>query len=181
MRPLLHRCFKTPQPHLGQQPVIPSVGSTQGFEIFTARGRLGRCSFNMGQGDLIEECRQQYPADATVEILEGMNPLKPPVGPRQELGRAPDGHTRIMPQAFSQVVAELPYVDRHFVIGRREMGTDLHTHIAEPTGPIRKQMPSQPFMAHAEPFGIDDDLIRLGLKNLVVNGNEWNSEAFGEF
>jgi hypothetical protein len=42
-------------------------------------------------------------------------------------------------------------------------------------------MPSQPFMAHAEPLGIDDDLLGLGLKNLVVNGNEWNCEAFGEF
>jgi hypothetical protein len=42
-------------------------------------------------------------------------------------------------------------------------------------------MPGQPFMAHAEPFGIDDDLIGLGPKNLVVNGNEWNGKAFGEF
>lgn len=42
-------------------------------------------------------------------------------------------------------------------------------------------MPGEPFMTYAEPFGIDDDLIGLGLKNLVVDANEGNSEAFGEF
>lgn len=61
------------------------------------------------------------------------------------------------------------------------MRTNLDVHIAEPSSPIREQMPGEPFMTYAEPFGIDDDLIGLGLKNLVVDANEGNSEAFGEF
>lgn len=135
----------------------------------------------MGQTELIEQRGQEYPANSAVEVLEGMNPLKPPVGPGEELSRAPDESARIMPKAFGEIVAELPHVYRHFIVGRRKMGSDLHIHIAKTSGPIWKQMSGQPFMPLAQPFGIDDDLIGLGLKNVVVDADEWNGEAFGEF
>ena len=135
----------------------------------------------MGQGEFIQQCGKKHPPDPAIEILERMNPLKAPVSPGQELSRAPDGHTGIMPKAFGEIVTELPHVDRHFIVGWRKMGTDLHIHIAEPSGPIGKQMPGQPFMAYAKPFGANNYLIRLGLKNVVVDTDEWNGEAFGEF
>lgn len=86
-----------------------------------------------------------------------------------------------MAQAFGKIVGELPHVDRHFIIGRRNMAPDLHIHIAKSSGPIGEQMPSQPFMARAHPFGIDDDLIWLGLEYLVVDADERHGETFGQF
>jgi hypothetical protein len=35
--------------------------------------------------------------------------------------------------------------------------------------------------SQTQPFRIDDDPFRLGLKQLVVDGDEGNREAFGEF
>ena len=61
------------------------------------------------------------------------------------------------------------------------MNADLHIHIPEAPGPIRKQMTSQPLMTHTQPFRRDDDLIGLGLQNFVVDRNERHGKTFGEF
>lgn len=61
------------------------------------------------------------------------------------------------------------------------MAPDLHIHIAEPAGPVGEQMPGQPFMTLAKPFGIDDDLIGLGLEYLVVDTDKRHGKPFGQF
>jgi len=38
----------------------------------------------MRQAELVEQCRKQDAPNPTVEILEGMNTLKAPVGPGQK-------------------------------------------------------------------------------------------------
>ena len=86
-----------------------------------------------------------------------------------------------MSQTFGEVVAELPHVDRHFVERRRDMGANLHIHIAKTPGPIGKQMTGQPLVAEAEPFRGDHDLFWAALKNIVVDGDERNGEPFGDF
>ena len=86
-----------------------------------------------------------------------------------------------MTQALGQVVAELSHVDRHFIKRWRGVGTDLHIDVAETTSPVREQMARQPLMTQTEPFRSDDHLLRLGVKQLVVEGDEGNCEAFGEF
>ena len=86
-----------------------------------------------------------------------------------------------MQQPSAHVITELPHVDRHFVVRRRDVATDLHIHITEPPGLIGKQMTSEPLVADTQPFRRNDDLIGLGLENLVVHRDERNCETFGEF
>ena len=61
------------------------------------------------------------------------------------------------------------------------MSAHLHIHVAEASGPIRKEMPSQPLVSHAEPFGCDLDLAWIGLQNFIENTDERDREPFGKF
>lgn len=42
-------------------------------------------------------------------------------------------------------------------------------------------MTIQPFVTETQPFRVDDDLIRMALKNFVVDRDERNGETFGQF
>ena len=110
-----------------------------------------------------------------------MNPLEAPIGPGQESRTAAKSSVRLMSQALGQIVAELPHVDRHFVVWRWGVGTDLHIHTAEPSGPIGEQMTCEAFVAGTEPFGSENDLLGTVLENLVVDGDERDGEMFREF
>ena len=61
------------------------------------------------------------------------------------------------------------------------MASHLYIHIAEPSGPIREQMPGQTLMPQAQPFRINDNLFRRGLKDLVIDRDEPNGKPFGQF
>ena len=86
-----------------------------------------------------------------------------------------------MQQPRVQVVAELPHVDRHFIVRRWGVGADLHIHIAEPAGPFGEQMTSETLVPKAELFRVDDEFLGRFLQNLVVDRDERNGETFGQF
>ena len=86
-----------------------------------------------------------------------------------------------MQQPRAQVVVELSHVDRHFVVWRWGVGTDLYIHIAEPAGPIGEQMTSETLVADTQPFCSENNLLGTALKNFVVDGDERNGETFGQF
>ena len=106
----------------------------------------------MRQADLIQQYCEQDATDSAIEILEGVNPLEAPIRPGQESRTAANRFVRLMSQALGQIVAELPHVDRHFIVWRWGVGTDLHIHIAEPSGPIGEQMTCETLVSDTEPF-----------------------------
>lgn len=106
----------------------------------------------MRKAELVQQGGEENSSDPAIEIFERMNPLEPPVGPGQKFCTVCHRLLIEMQQPRAQVVAELPHVDRHFVVRRRGVGADLHIHIAEPAGPIWEQMTSETLVPKAEPF-----------------------------
>lgn len=96
----------------------------------------------MRQTQLVQQRREQDSSNPTIKILEGVNPLEAPISPGEERCTSANRSVRFMAQALSQIVAELPHVDRHFVVVRREVTTDLHIYVTKTPRPIRKQMPA---------------------------------------
>ena len=92
----------------------------------------------MRQGELVQQGGEKDSPDPSIEIFERMNPLKTPVGPGQKFYTVRNRLLIETQQPRAQIVTELPHVDRHFVVWRWCVGTDLYIHIAEPAGPIGK-------------------------------------------
>ena len=116
----------------------------------------------MRQGQLVEQRGKKDASNSAVEILEWMNPLEAPVGPGQKFCTIRNRLLIEMQQPRAQVVAKLAHVDRHFVVRRWGVSTDLDIHIAEAPGPIREQMTSETLVADTQPFRGDNESDRGG-------------------
>jgi len=108
MRLLLQRCFETPQPHLGQQPVILSVGNIQGVEIGLPKLRSFRDNWNAWKTHYMKQRNKKHAANSSVEISKRMNRLKPSVSHSQQFSDR--SHIRLfrpdMLQSRGEIIAE---------------------------------------------------------------------------
>ena len=108
------------------------------MEILLTSGKVNGCGLDVRQFKFVEQGCEEDASNPSIEVLEWMNPLEAPVGPGQKFCTVRYGLLIEMQQPRAQVVTELPHVDRHFVVWRWGVGTDLDIHIAEPAGPIGK-------------------------------------------
>jgi hypothetical protein len=59
------------------------IRSPQSIEVLRPRLTIWRSGLHMRKAELIEQRGKEDTSNPTIKILEGMNPLKPSVGPDQ--------------------------------------------------------------------------------------------------
>ena len=106
----------------------------------------------MRKAELVGQRGKQDTTDPAIEIFEWMNPLEAPIRPCQESCTSAKRSVGLMAQSFGKIITELPHVDRHFIVRRWGVGSDLHIHIAEPASPIGEQMTSETLVPDTQPF-----------------------------
>ncbi|WHZ24513.1 MAG: hypothetical protein OJF47_003625 [Nitrospira sp.] len=136
--PASQRLCQTPQPHLGQPPIVALISSSQRLEIGLAKLRPGRNDLHGRKAEHVEQGYEEHAPDTPVEIPKWMDGLKSTVRDGQQFRDDADVWCAglNMTQPFGEIIAKQAHLNRHFIKRRRMVHSNLHIPIPKSACPI---------------------------------------------